>query len=125
MRQEDKQLLLKDLCARLPYGVIVRIRSEHYTDSLTKKLDASHLFGIQKSVLEVKPYLRPMSNMTEEEERIYNQLMTDIHYKSRVSTANRFISWMLENHFDYQELIPKGLAIEVTKENNPYEEINL
>ena len=71
------------------------------------------------------PYLRPMSSMTEEEEEEF-VLFTDTMF--RYGKNNNLcclsldaIHWLLKKHFDYQGLIDKGLAIEVTKENNPYE----
>lgn len=78
---------------------------------------------------DIKPYLRPMSSMTEEE---YDQLYIDSRVKEDSddildALANDMdaIDWLNAHHFDYRGLIPKGLAIEVTKENNLYENINL
>lgn len=83
------------------------------------------------------PYLRPMSSMTEEERKEVGNLIKEnrpnpygiINNKGvdnllfSVSTTSSFlIGWLLKNHFDFMGLIPKGLAIAVTKENNPYTE---
>ena len=115
MTQEDKELLLKDLSARLPYGVKVEI--DGYYSHILKGIDGDTIStdrGINYPLRLVKPYLRPMSSMTEEEEfklnetRCYTQLTLESY------------DWLKAHHFDYRELIEKGLAIEVTEENNPY-----
>ena len=87
---------------------------------------------------EFKPYLRPLSSMTEEERKEYNSFFGGIEpYDCDFSAypieykyvyewdIKNYIDFLNANHFDYRGLIPKGLAIEVTKENNPYEEINM
>jgi len=149
MTKEEKELLLKYLCAALPYGVFVScaegtVMGVHWNKV---KLDASLLFEFQDNdaLSNVKPYLRPMDSMTEEEVNEYNQcwekdrddiMIIGKHfeemYKSKKFTLYmhpvvpmyRHILWLLKNHFDFMGLIPKGLAIEVTKENNPYERID-
>lgn len=132
MTQEDKQLLLVDLCARLPYGVFcvgttyeLDDDGERYIpvkvkDTLTEihnyKLEtASVRLGLISSCkLEtVKPYLRPMSSMTEEEHKEYERWLPDGYC---IDTFD----WLNSHHFDYRGLIEKGLAIAVTEENNPY-----
>lgn len=67
----------------------------------------------------VKPYLRPMSSMTEEEKKEYQYITERWMYDADYSIADS-IDWLNEHHFDYRGLIPKGLAIAVTEENNPY-----
>ena len=64
----------------------------------------------------IKPYLRPMSSMTVEEEREYGLLCFDVSYydKDTPKCSFKLIKWLLEKHFDFLELIPKGLAIEIT-----------
>ena len=117
MTQEEKDLLLKDLCARLPYGVIVQYKG-HNTIIKNKLLTGSDL---DCNMEYYKPYLRPMSSMTEKERKEHN-----LHRLSKWSTYSEYcanvIDWLYARHFDYRGLIPKGLAIEVTKENNPYKE---
>lgn len=119
MKQEDKQLLLKDLCARLPYGVHLFTNSKHHIRLLTisRDLDYDEQYWINGlyDVDEVKPYLRTISSMTDEEHKEYEQWLPD---GFNINTVN----WLLEHHFDFMGLIPKGLAIEVTEENNPYKE---
>lgn len=124
MTQEEKQLLLKDLGARLPYGVHLFTNSKHHIRLLTisRDLDYDEQYWINGlyDIDEVKPYLRPMSSMTEEEENEYNSLNA---YEGGIfpHTEEAF-DYLNKNHFDYRGLIPKGLAIEVTEENNPYKD---
>ena len=154
MTIEDKELLLIDLSARLAYGVVcVGITyeldddGERYIpfkvkDILTEihnyKLEtASVRLGLISSCkLEtVKPYLRPMSSMTEEEENEWNGLNIDPLFEAvggqhtriedlmlRAKSQYNPTDWLNAHHFDYRGLIEKGLAIEVTKDNNPYKE---
>ena len=112
MTQEQKDLLLKDLCARLPYGVIVHSLGTPHEQKLIGYIpDIDHY--------NVKPYLRPMSSMTDEERKIHNG-----HRLSKWSTYSEHMSetidWLNAHHFDYRGLIPMGLAIAVTEKNNPY-----
>ena len=136
MTQKDKELLLKDLCARLPYGV----KCQHFNDKIPYAL-----LGIDEDVLHIdcpvydegdgyveieycKPYLRAMSNMTEEEEKEYKTISiwgevreSKSHYTDICPTIEGY-DWLNAHHFDYRGLIEKGLAIEVTEENNPYKD---
>ena len=129
MKQEDKELLLKDLCARLPhycrvfYEYVDDLDNKTYGYSLTLNTWCIDEFVANKAV--IKPYLRPMSSMTEEEMNEFHKLrFIHINYGLEplqcVLSVNE-IDWLIANHFDYRGLIPMGLAIEVTKENNPYE----
>ena len=122
MTQEDRELLLKDLSGRLPYGV--------RCNALLKQIDGSlkSIFGTFKGyngwasigsdlvdIETVRPYLRPMSDMTEEEEKEYlgidnRSYSCPIDY-AHVPASER-IDWLNAHHFDYHGLIPKGLAIE-------------
>lgn len=142
MTPEDKRLLIKDLSARLPYGVQVEI--DGYCNGILKGIDGDTIStdrGINYPLRLVKPYLRPMSSMTKEEKdefiyyagyevvesvngRHYEYYLEDYVGTPEEPTCNcDAIDWLLEHHFDYRgDLIPKGLAIEVTKENNPYKE---
>jgi hypothetical protein len=125
MTQENKELLFKDLCARLPYGVVLQLTlwEEKTTDcrltgidedgNLTADVPADCAFSIEG----IKPYLRPMSSMTEEEKLMYEGLMIGT---DNVSYMLDVIDWLNAHHFDYRDLIQMDLAIAVTKENNPY-----
>ena len=115
MKQEDKELLLKDLCARLPYKCKYKasknITHWHKLTLSTRTIDKI----IDDYYDDIKPYLRPMSSMTEEE----NKKLDEIWLKH---TINEGADYLNSIHVDYRGLIKKGLAIEVTKENNPYKD---
>ena len=115
MNQEDRELLLKDLCARLPYGVVCDIYND--TCTIKEKLLFGGISHFANDTICVRPYLRPMSSMTEEEKREYSltKKLSIVDYPTLES-----FDWLLKNHFDFRGLIPKDLAIEVTEENNPY-----
>jgi len=126
MTQEEKQLLLKDLCARLPYGVRINhiiYGWEGNAVNFNKKLES---FAIEKDnglsydvpVEEVRPYLRPMSSMTDEEvKEFYDVECMDAEVGYIKPTWNwhftiNGIDWLNEHHFDYRGLINKRLALE-------------
>ena len=115
MTQEDKELLLKDLCARLPYGI--KITNGIYTITLKVRIDTAPATLAQFINSEgLKYYLRPMSSMTKEEWLEFDQLLEE-----KGSEEFGFdVDWLNARHFDYRGLIPMGLAIEVTKDDNPY-----
>ena len=130
MLREDNELLLKDLSARLPYGVIV-LSSLGYVMSLTLEEMKSFDGGYRLP----KPYLRSLSSMTDadEEEAEWNDLMIRPLLENACDSLPRSASlglyaqsqylpldYLHKHHFDYRGLIPRGLAIEVTPENNPY-----
>ena len=105
MTQEDKQLLMKDLCARLPYGVKCRLSVKGANVSITEKLDLGGLEHFMFGTMDVLPYLRPMSSMTEEEETYYNTVYFTLNFYKKED-------WLNAHHFDYRGLIEKGLALE-------------
>ena len=114
MKKEDKELLLKDLCARLPYKVKVYGNYRYNNgDRIVedKKIEALDLSILDWFVngIDIKPYLRPMSSMTEEEKLMYEGLMIGI---DNISYMLDVIDWLNSHHFDYRGLIPKGLALE-------------
>ena len=116
MKKEDKELLLKDLCARLPYGVRVFVAGF----SVNEELKTKHIDAIMDDY-DIKPYLRPMLSMTEEEVDKYYKFRTGEDRTKRLGELDAGIFDLYnENHIDYRGLIGKGLAIEVTEENNPY-----
>lgn len=143
MTQQDEELLLNDICARIPYGVIGAVT--HY-DETTK--EPAYLLGalwgidghnrVQFAYLPkyaddegaynyfdfklFKPYLRPMTSMTEEEEIEYSLLINDGGWGITEDLMTDCIDWLNKNKFDYRGLIPRGCAIEVTKDNNPYKD---
>lgn len=134
MTQEDKELLLKDLSARLPYRVKIELTwwdmGEGTCINITLEPDhIEQLLNDEDGDTEIKPYLFPLSSMTDEEWEDYQKIrMIDwVHgdINETFINAGLIVDWLNAHHFDYRGLIPKGLAIEVTKENNLYENINL
>ena len=131
MTQEDKEILIRDLCGRLPYGVKAYIKNwskldrKYYEGIYTvESIDPSlnNIYAdLERSSVEVivghydyeiKPYLRPMSNMTEEEKLMYEGLM--IRTDNNIQYILDVIDWLNAHHFDYRDLIEKGLAIDAT-----------
>lgn len=124
MTQEDKELLLKDLCARLPYEVKVQYKDDIFTIDYISgiyeeiKLDTPDRYTIDIS--EVKPYLFPMSSMTDEEKEEYCQLQQRVIYNSKGPVnedVTKYINWCYKKHLDINNLIPIGLAIDATGQN--------
>lgn len=142
MTQENKKLLLKDLCARLPYGVIC-----HYdtiVPMVGKVKSYGRLYNISffdvkpcfqfhcnRDIFDfdnVKPYLFPLSSMTEEQQEEFDRIYADDMQVVACNLKNkldgkpyetnlghyRHIDWLNKNHFDYRGLIEKGLAIDAT-----------
>ena len=126
MTKEEKSLLLIDLCSRLPYHCRVfyeyvdDLDNKTYGYSLTLNTWCIDEFNTDKAV--VRPYLRPMSSMTEDEanefETISESLFTN---EAPEQIWGEVIDWLNAHHFDHRGLIERGLAIAVTEENNPYE----
>lgn len=111
MTKEEKQLLLQDLCARLPYGVICRF-SEPRFGEIIEPLKIGGLRNLIEEKWDVKPYLRPMSSMTEEEEE---ELIKNFWGSHTAKDTFEELSWYLSKHLDINGLIPKGLAIEASE----------
>ena len=119
IKYEDIELLIRDLSSRLPYDVIVQDRNGVHK----LRVDNTEFIDLFAGKCNIKPYLRPMSSMTEGEKKEYELLVNRCISTSvgfMYFEAQELINWLLKNHFDYDGLIPRGLAIEVTKENNPY-----
>lgn len=130
MTQEEKDLLFKDLSARLLYGVMVNVQGGEFDsykypylltavskfgfDCLCKVYHPIYTpFGTPK-IEEVKPYLRPMSSMTELEDKDFALLQVDFYTDGWLYPipASNLINWLNKHHFDYQGLIERGLAVE-------------
>lgn len=123
MTQEDKKLIFKELCARLPYHVKCKIWLK---DGTTEEglLDLQHNYDnvlqdafYYNKIKDIKPYLRPMSSMIEEEKEEYCQLQQKVIYNSKGivnEDVTKYINWLYKNHFDINGLIPMGLAIDAT-----------
>ena len=142
MKQEDKDLLLKDLCARLPY----RVKMNHIADG---EHSPKTLIGLAKDMItleglggyecvdveDYKPYLFPLSSMTEEqfvELKVFADLIYEsdtlelVEWNDNYKTLEfwleevpsycviKVFDWLNKNHFDYRGLIEKGFAIDAT-----------
>lgn len=127
MEQENKELLLKDLCARSyywpkitpKYGIKAHIYGIKNTNDglfLVQEIEEGHDYNIVESIDEFKVYLRPLSSMTEDEEREFVAINESVKaYGSRgfyVILNTDAEDWLNEHHFDYRGLIEKGLALE-------------
>ena len=134
MNQNEKELLLKDLCSRLPYGVKANedIQGDFTLVGLTKErvFTTSEEEGYYNDfpIELIKPYLFPLSSMTEAQQEEFDRIYADDmqvvanNLKNRLDGKPyetnlghyRHIDWLNANHFDYRGLIPKGLAIDAT-----------
>lgn len=119
MTQGNKDLLFKDLCGRLPYGVKVEIynhwRDDYEDETLTLENYAKLINTF--SVKDIKPYLFPISSMTEVQKNIYSTYIDELKrndgtYFETIFTSLQF--WLNANHFDYRGLIPMELANDAT-----------
>ena len=134
MTEEDKKLLLKDLSARLPYDVKVSCNDKVYNFNGIQYFNICILTDDNENnafttagIKYIKPYLFPLSSMTEEQKKEYNFWKHEVpvcHYEygDVVEEVELFDSpesfeYLIENHFDYRGLIEKGLAIDATNKN--------
>lgn len=114
MKHEEKDLLLKDLCCRLPYKVKAQMPDEYggYTSAI-ESIDidgfVADFEGTQIEIECIKPYLFPLSNMTEEQEKEWRYTLS-----SDGNITYDTVDWCNKNHFDYRGLIPMDLAIDAT-----------
>lgn len=149
MKQEDKNLILADLCARLPYGVMVHDEMLHcdgklvvidvFTNQIVIVTKERRQITNISSIDNIRPYLRPMSSISEDEEEqlfqysekywdnaVDNQIQSALDKSIKENKALEYIAmtksleWLNSHHLDYRGLIEMGLAIEITDENNPY-----
>lgn len=116
MTQEQKELLLKDLSARLPYNPLISINGERYRmEEIRNALIGIDTYKITVdgcAIDSVKPYLFPFSSMTEEQEKEWRYTLS-----SDGNITYDTVDWCNENHLDYRGLIEKGLAIDATNLN--------
>lgn len=163
MKDKEKQLLLKDICGRLSYGLKGKCEIDASYDTSFDTIYQLHKFdaileGIKEDllfvtplienkdeqefaneevadgidILDFKPYLRPMSSMTDKEEENFNEFIVivddiwkgdlKIGFPKQSIIMSEGIDYLNSIHIDYRGLIEKGLAIKVTEENNPYKE---
>lgn len=125
MTQEEKDLLLKDLCARLPYGTLIYAQND--IDWYESEICTQVLSDVINDDYVIKPYLFPLSSMTEEQYEkfiIISGWDVDIEDVKRgkfscigyvgLDVMYDAIDWFNKNHLDYRGLIEKGLAIDAT-----------
>lgn len=132
MTQEEKQLLLRDLSARLPYRVVVSFKNSDTREAFNQILDYTLVHMVEYipyiGGIEIKPYLRPLSSMTEGERNEISKKLNyefyaddegalcaeDDRHRVRVDLIEIYIEWLNEHHLDYRGLIPMGLGIDCT-----------
>ena len=128
LTQEEKELLLKDLCARLPYGVKVNvIYSNENASSFRQRVCVegdnelnTDIIGLyQRNEIDIKPYLFPMSYI-DDNEKLFAEYITTLTYDSNTHSAVPTIKtfdFYNKYHIDYRGLIEKGLALDATGKN--------
>ena len=122
-QEEEKDLLLKDLCARLPYGVCYKHIA--WDDERGEECIAAQIYSINSDgyvkncyddetvyIDNVRPYLFPLFSMTEEQEKEYNDL--NCYELGCFPHTEDALDYLIKNHFDFRCLISKGLAIDAT-----------
>ena len=127
MTQEDKELLLKDLCARLKYGVkcypVITNGEPNIIGGYCEVFDDFYIreVGGWFNISMIKPYLRPMSSMTEEEKKEYERTFDSVYDVDDYGEYDdswheefsiHSLDWLNAHHFDYRVLIEKDLALE-------------
>ena len=138
MNENEKRSILIDIAARIPYGTVVNIQYIKENGSSDRLrlcsegdllLNADLLGLFIENEISLKPYLRPLSSMTEDECKYISEkccIQKEIlpggitHTSMPALAAEILIDFYNEKHLDFRGLIPKGLAIEVTEDNNPY-----
>ena len=132
MTQEDKELLIKDLCPRLFFGVKVLYNTQifevQYIEPMYEEIKLLDNENYTLSIDEVKPYLFPLSSMTEEQKREFEEITDFRYYHNTFELVEwleeapqykviQLFDWLNKNHFDYRNLIEKGLAEDATNKN--------
>ena len=136
MTQEDKDLLLKDLCGRVPYRVKCKYDDRLIVNTLSVDFFWEKIEGYERyvnctrkyDIENIKPYLFPLSSMNEEQKKTlkvmcdWNDEEADaqsilVLYQKHFVMKSDVIDWLHKNHFDYRGLIPMGLAEDATDKN--------
>ena len=138
MTQEEKNLVIKDLCGRLPYVQFVYVEwnepdvDDGEDEPNIHTLTSCNLYGectLDDGVYnwligmndDIKPYLRPMSSMTDDEKKEFDEIIKSCNNKvfacPEKERRYKFFDaeqedFMNAHHFDYRGLIPMGLALE-------------
>lgn len=127
MTQDEKALLLKDLCARVPYGVKVNADDSNRVGTVCGILNGELIlspetgYPFERSIEYTKPYLLPLASMTHEQKEKYCQLRDKIFFNNNKAIPRKdvgeFVNFFYENNLDFNGLIPMGLAIDATNLN--------
>lgn len=124
MTQDEKAFVLRDLCARLPYGI--KVKFEYVITSPAEIIGINKFFieceDVSADIEDVKPYLFPLSSMTEEQKKEYDSIIyhnVELHWERYydvidVDCCEELYDFYNKNHLDYRGLIPMGLAIDAT-----------
>lgn len=127
MKQEHKELLLKDLCGRLPYGVKIKtsygnIEKPIELKSVVPKDETftvggkfTAVSGLRLDLYDCKPYLFPIASMTRQQRAELSVITLD--EEDIFPSVLIEVDWLNAHHFDYRGLIEKGLAIDATNLN--------
>ena len=129
--QEQKELLIKDLCARLPYeiiieheGILSRLDTIFMCDSISiSSTSMDEKLSYNLDLNEIKPCLYPLSSMTDEQKKELDDTLVDLNLKAlsdKISSevvSTYEIDFYNKNHFDYRGLIPMGLAMDASELN--------
>ena len=111
MEKDLKDLLLKDICMRLPYGTLVYAQND--MDWYESEICTQVFSDVINEDYIVKPYLFPLSSMTEEQKKELQTLMIRDSYGILYHTLESF-NYMCKNNIDFRGLIPMGLANDAT-----------
>ena len=138
MTEQDRLLLLEDLCARLPYGVhciVYKMNGDiREEDDTIRYIELDNVITYKSKddecfmLYQIKPYLRPMSSMTEKEYETFpipysfdslstwnNTILSEVIEGTQIligiDEITEIINWLNAHHFDYRGLIEKGLAL--------------
>ena len=132
MTPEEKKLLLKDLCCRLPYEVKIKFVPNEKIKDVIYVIDGEYSYIPSNYTIlteenikylfngywkEYKPYLFPLSSLTEEQKEEYVGLQQRVIYNSKGlinSDVMEYVNWCYKNHIDINNLIPMGLALDAT-----------
>jgi hypothetical protein len=131
MTQNEKDILLKDLCARLPYGVVIQEKCVEHDKTFLPNKEVDRLVNVDVHadslmtncgslyyIDEVKPYLFPISSMTDEQKKEYAHILVYTSSFEMIQiTGESTYDWLNKNMFDWRGLIPMGLAIDATNLN--------
>lgn len=124
MTQDEEDLLLKDLCVRLPYGVLIQEKCLEYDEMFLPYEETNRLINIDVSdrtlmtnggsfyhIDEIKPYLFPLSSMTDEQLKLFDGVFLP---NGHVVASDLGLDYLNSIYVDYRGLIPMGLAIDAT-----------